>query len=180
MNWTMSSKGLSLVQITKMFPSDEAAECWFVGLRWSDGLQCPRCECPRVATVTSRRPMPYRCRAGRMHFSVRTNTLTQNSRLGLQVCAVADYLMSAGIKGTVAMKLRRDFGIAYMSIWRLALKIRETWRDESPRPLAPSRRTTVISAAWRKTSTPTRGCEPAAAPSAKFQSLASETAPQAA
>ena len=140
MNRNMSSKGpgratrkgLSLVQITKMFPSDEAAEAWFVETRWPDGLQCPHCESPNVATVKSRKPMPYRCRSCRKHFSVRTHTLMQNSRLGYQVWAIAVYLMSTGIKGTAAMKLHGDLGIAYTSAWRLAHKIRETWRDEHP------------------------------------------------
>ena len=140
MNRNMSSKGpgraerkgLSLIQITKMFPSDEVAEAWFVETRWPDGLQCPHCESPNVATVKSRKPMPYRCRACRKHFSVRTKSLMQNSRLGYQVWAIAVYLMSTGIKGTAAMKLHRDLGIAYTSAWRLAHRIRETWRDENP------------------------------------------------
>jgi len=140
MNRNMSSKGpgratrkgLSMVEIIRMFPSDEAAERWFVETRWPDGLQCPHCESDNVATVKSRKPMPYRCRSCRKHFSVRTNSLMQNSRLGLQVWAIAVYLMSTGIKGTAAMKLHRDLGIAYTSAWRLAHKIRETWRDENP------------------------------------------------
>ena len=140
MNRNMSSKGpgratrkgLSLVQITKMFQSDEAAEAWFVQTRWPDGIQCPHCGADTVSAVKSRKPMPYRCRACRKHFSVRTNTLMQNSRLGLQVWAIAVYRMSTGINGTVAMKLHRDLGIAYTSAWRLAHKIRETWRDANP------------------------------------------------
>ena len=112
-----------------MFPSDEVAERWFVETRWPDGVQCPYCEAETVSVVKSRKPMPYRCRACRKHFSVRTNILMQNSRLGLRVWAIAVYLMSAGIRGTVAMKLDRDLGIAYTSAWRLAHKIRETWSN---------------------------------------------------
>ena len=125
-------KGLSLVRITKMFPTDEAAEAWFVETRWPDGVQCPHCESDNVGTVKSRKPMPYRCRSCRRHFSVRTNSLMQNSRLGLQVWAIAVYLMSTGIKGTAAMKLHHDLGIAYTSAWRLAHRIRETWLDANP------------------------------------------------
>ena len=85
-----------------------------------------------VLTVKSRKPQPFRCRACRKHFSVETNTLMANSNLGYQVWAIAVYLMSTGIKGTAAMKLHRDLGIAYTSAWRLAHRIRETWRDAPP------------------------------------------------
>ena len=125
-------KGLSLVQITKMFPTDEAAEEWFVETQWPDGLQCPHCESPNVAPVKSRKPMPYRSRSCRKHFSVRTNSLMQKSRLGLRLWAIAVHLMSAGIKGTAAMKLHRDLHVAYASVCGLAHCVRETWRDEAP------------------------------------------------
>ena len=130
-------KGPSLAQITRMFPNDEAAETWFVETRWLDGLQCPRCQSDNIATVKSRKPMPYRCRACRKHFSVRTGTPMQGSNLSLKVWAMAIYLMSTGINGTPAMKLHRDIGIAYTSAWRLAHRIRETWRDRAPQFQGP-------------------------------------------
>lgn len=36
-------EGLSLVQLTRMFPDDTAAEKWFVEVRWPDGPVCPSC-----------------------------------------------------------------------------------------------------------------------------------------
>ena len=140
MNRNMSSKGpgraerkgLSLLDVTRMFPDNDAAEVWFVETRWPDGVRCPRCESENVADVKSRKPQPFRCRTCRKHFSVKTDTLMANSNLDYQVWAIAVYLMSTGIKGTAAMKLHRDLGIAYTSAWRLAHRIRETWRDENP------------------------------------------------
>ncbi len=140
MNRNMSSKGpgratrkgLSLVQITKLFPSDEAAERWFVETRWPDGIRCVHCDSDNILTVKSRKPQPYRCRSCRKHFSVRTNTLMHGSKLGLQVWAIAYYLMSTGIKGTASMKLHRDLGITQKTAWHLAHRIRETWRAQAP------------------------------------------------
>ena len=127
-------KGLSLVQITRMFPNDEAAEAWFVETRWPDGLQCPNCQSENVATVKSRKLQPFRCRACRKYFSVKTDTLMANSNLGYQVWAIAVYLMSTGLKGTASMKLHRDLGIAYTSAWRLSHRIRETWAGQQAAP----------------------------------------------
>lgn len=130
-------KGLSLVEIMRMFPDDDSAEQWFVKTRWPDGITCPHCDADTITVVKSRKPMPYRCRSCRKHFSVRTKTTMQNSNLGYQTWALAIYLMSTGIKGTAAMKLHRDLGIAYTSAWRLAHRIRETWKDHAEPYLGP-------------------------------------------
>ncbi len=142
MNRNASSKGpgratrksLSLVQITKMFPDDDAAEAWFISTRWPDGVRCPSCDSDNVLTVKTRKPQPYRCRACRKHFSIKTGTLMQNSNLGLQVWGIAVYLMATGIKGTASMKLHRDLGIACTSAWRLSHRIRETWAGQQAAP----------------------------------------------
>ena len=36
-------KGLSLIQIIEMFPTDKVADQWFAGIRWPDGICCPLC-----------------------------------------------------------------------------------------------------------------------------------------
>ena len=123
-------RGLSLVQLTAMFPDDATAEQWFVCSRWPHGPCCPGCDSDRVAIVRTRKPQPYRCRDCRMCFSVKTGTLMQGSNLGCQTWAIALYLLSTGLKGTSSMKLHRDVGITQKSAWHLAHRIRETWRKE--------------------------------------------------
>ena len=123
-------KGMSLVQVMKMFPDDDAAEAWFVETRWPEGPICPHCDSDNIQEVRTRKPQPYRCRSCRKHFSVKTGTLMQGSNLGLQVWGIAIYLLSSGIKGTASMKLHRDLEITQKSAWHLAHRIRETWRDQ--------------------------------------------------
>ena len=125
-------KGLSLVEITRLFPTDEAAESWFVEQRWPDGVTCPKCQSDNILHVKSRKPQPYRCRACRTCFSAKTGTLMQGSNLGFQTWAIALYLAATGIKGTASMKLHRDLGITQKSAWHLAHRIRETWAGHEP------------------------------------------------
>lgn len=122
-------KGLSLIEITKMFPDDETAEAWFASNRWPEGPVCPHCGSERVQSGAAHATMPYRCRDCRKRFSVRTGTVMQKSKLGYQVWAIATYLLTTGIKGTSSMKLHRDLGITQKSAWHLAHRIRETWAD---------------------------------------------------
>ena len=124
-------KGLSLIEVTKLFPSDESAEAWFATQRWPDGPVCPHCGTTRVQSGAAHKTMPYRCRERecRKRFSVKTDTVMANSKLGYQVWAIATYLLTTGIKGVSSMKLHRDLGISQKSAWHLAHRIRETWGD---------------------------------------------------
>ena len=129
-------KGLSLVEVTRMFPDDETAERWFIETRWPTGVACPKCGSFNIQERKTRKPQPYRCRDCRKDFSVKTGTLMQASNLGFQVWALAFYLVSTGIKGTSSMKLHRDLGVTQKTAWHLAHRIRETWSDQNePEPV---------------------------------------------
>ena len=122
-------KGLTLVQLVKMFPDDATAEHWFVETRWPDGVNCPCCGSPNVQERETRKPQPYRCRDCRKDFSVKLGTLMEGSKLGFQIWAMVIYLMRTGIKGTSSMKLHRDLGVTQKTAWHLAHRIRESWSD---------------------------------------------------
>ena len=127
-------QGISLLEITNMFPDNKTAEAWFVQTRWANGVACPHCGSVNVREVASRKPMPYRCRDCRKHFSVKTGTIMQSSNLGLRVWALAFYLLATGIKGTASMKLHRDLSVSQKTAWHLAHRIRETWRGNREAP----------------------------------------------
>lgn len=129
-------KGLSLVEVTRMFPDDATAERWFAEVRWPDGPHCPHCGSPNVQSETKHKTMPYRCRECRKWFSVKTGTVMQSSKLGLQVWALASYLLTTGLKGQASMKLHRDLGITQKTAWHLAHRIRETWAKADEMPFA--------------------------------------------
>ena len=124
-------EGMSLVEIIRMFPDDAAAERWFTKVRWPDGAHCSHCGSANTQDGTAHKTMPYRCRDCRKWFSVKTGTVMQSSKLGLQVWAVATYLLTTGLKGQASMKLHRDLGITQKSAWHLAHRIRETWAKKN-------------------------------------------------
>ena len=124
-------KGLSIVELTRMFPDDDAAERWFIQQRWPDGVFCPKCGSFDVHERPTRKPQLYRCRSCRKDFSVKVGTLMQGSPLGYQTWAMAIYLNLTSLKGVSSMKLHRDLGITQKSAWHLAHRIRETWEDNA-------------------------------------------------
>ena len=130
-------QGLSLLQVTAMFPDDATAEAWVIKVRWDDDIACPLCGSVNCYERPSRKPLPYRCRDCRKYFSVKTGTPMQGSNLGLRIWAIAFYLMATGIKGTSSMKLHRDLGITQKTAWHLAHRIRESWTIDNQRFSGP-------------------------------------------
>jgi len=56
-------KGISLVQLMDLFPTDEVAEHWFMDVRWPDGVRCPKCGSHNIQERPTGKPQPYHCRS---------------------------------------------------------------------------------------------------------------------
>ena len=130
-------KGITLIEAVKLFDSVEKAEAWFVEQRWPDGPVCPHCESSRVSEVPNRKPMPFRCKDCRKHFSVTVGTLLYRSNISLDKWAIAFYLYSTSLKGVSSMKLHRDLGITQKSAWYMAHRIRESWNTAADKFTGP-------------------------------------------
>ncbi len=127
-------QGLTVIELFKLFPDNAAAEAWFEAQRWPDGRFCPDCGSTRTVAVPSRKPMPYRCKDCRHHFSVRKGTVMESSKIGLQKWAIALYMMTTSLKGTSSMKLYREVGIRQGTAWFLMQRIREGFLQGVGRP----------------------------------------------
>lgn len=123
-------KGLTLAQLFRKFPDDEAARKHIETVFWPDGPRCPYCGSSDVQSNIKHPTMTHRCRScpNRKMFSLRTGTIMQGSRLGYQTWAVAVYLITTSLKSVSSMKLHRDLGITQKTAWFLAHRIREAYR----------------------------------------------------
>ena len=119
--------GLTLPQLSKMFPDDAAAERWIEQQMWGEqGPTCPECQSQNHAVVgDAHKSMPYHCRDCRSYYSVKKGTVMHSSQLGYQAWAIALYQIITGLKGVSAMKLHRDLGISYKTAWHLLHRIRK-------------------------------------------------------
>lgn len=127
-------EGISLIDLFKMFPDEQAAETWFEQQRWShSGMYCPRCgSVDRVRVQANRRPMPYHCGDCRRHFSVRTGSLMERSKIPLHKWAIAVYMVTTSLKSVSSMKLHRDLGITQKSAWFMLHRIRQAYELDAP------------------------------------------------
>ena len=67
-------KGLTLIQLMAMFPTEGAATKWFEEVLWNNDRCCGKCGSVRT-TQAIHKYMPYWCSDCRSYFSIRTGTL---------------------------------------------------------------------------------------------------------
>ena len=122
--------GITLMQLTAMFPDEAAATDWFESLIWHDGRFCPRCKSTDTREAAATSGLPYYCKGCHKPFSVRIGTILERSHAPLRKWAFAIYLEMTSLKGIAAMKLRREIGVSYKTAWFILHRIREAWANE--------------------------------------------------
>ena len=125
-------EGMSLVELMKTFPTEEAATAWFEDVLWAGERCCGKCGSVNTTTVPNAKPMPYWCPDCRSYFSVRTGTSIARSNVPLRKWAIAIYLCLTSLKSVSSMKLHRDLKVSQKTAWFMLHRIREAWADQLP------------------------------------------------
>ena len=122
---------ISLVQLMRQFPNDEAARLHFEEKRWGDGIVCPHCGGSHKIYPVSRKNSKgekvngyYECGECRKVFTVRTGTVMERSHIPLQFWLIAFYLDVTERKGISSMQLSKHLGITQKSAWFMLGRIR--------------------------------------------------------
>ncbi len=120
-------EGISLIELTKMFPDEKSAVRWFEKILWGDQRVCPHCGSTDTKEA-SHRKMPYWCPDCRHYFSVKTGSVLQNSKVPMRKWAFAVYLYVTNIKGISSMRLHRELDVTQKTAWFMLHRIREGWK----------------------------------------------------
>ena len=119
-------KGMTLTEAVKTFSEPETAGKWFINRRWPYGVCCVYFGSTSVKTGIKRKSMCFRCGETqcRKWLSLRTKTVMESSRIGLDKWGMAIFLLSTNLKGVSSMKLHRDLGITQKSAWYMGHRLR--------------------------------------------------------
>ena len=120
---------MSLYEFQGRFPDEAAAVNFFEDRRWDGKPSCPVCGSLSVATIPNAKPMPYRCRDCRKHFSVRTGTVLAESKLPLHKWLLAIYMLHSARKGISSVQMAKELGITQKTAWFLEHRIREAMQS---------------------------------------------------
>ena len=124
-------EGISLIELTEMFPDEAAATAWFESLVWPAGRHCPHCGNTETTEAPATKKQPYWCGACRKGFSVRIGTALERSRVPLRKWAIAIYLEMVSLKGVSSMRLHRDLKVTQKTAWFMLYRIRQAWSTEA-------------------------------------------------
>ena len=124
-------EGISLIELTEMFPDEASATTWFESLIWGKQRCCPRCGSLSTKEASATSGLPYWCTDCRKPFSVRIGTALERSKVPLRKWVFAIYLEMTSLKGVSSMKLHRDLRVTQKTAWFMLHRIREAWMSEA-------------------------------------------------
>ena len=161
----MSKSTISTFQLFALIPDAETARAYLEARLWPQGPRCPVCRsCERI---TARSRGFYRCNACKEDFTVRTGTIFERSHVPLHKWVYAMYLLLTARKGISSMQLAKEIGITQKSAWFVLQRLREACGSDIGKLSGIIEIDETMSAESRRTSTPTRSCEPVAVLSEK-------------
>jgi len=117
---------MTLPDLIRLYPTDEACREILTRLRWPEGVTCPRCKTMDVWWVDSRKQ--FTCSECSYQFSVMSGTIFNDSHLPLPIWFMAVLLICEAKKGMSASQLKRtiwgEHRGSYKTAWYLCHRIR--------------------------------------------------------
>jgi transposase-like protein len=123
---------MTLLDIQRLFDTDERCREVLVKLRWPNGVDCPRCHSKRISWIQANKQ--FDCADCEYHFSVTAGTVFNDSHLPLTTWFTAVLLLVEARKGMSANQIKRTIGVSYKTAWYLCHRIRAAMK-ETERPM---------------------------------------------
>jgi len=105
------SDTLSTFEFSQKFPNEEAARNFFKTRRWNEEPVCGHCSSISVTERKDHKPMAYRCKDFRKHFSVRTGTVLAESRLPFLKWLLTIYMLTSARKVIPSTQMACKLGV---------------------------------------------------------------------
>src|SRR5271165_4573958 len=126
--------GMTLLDIQRLFDTDDKCREALTKLRWPLGVECPRCNSNRIAWIKANKQ--FDCAECEYHFSVTAGTIFNDSHLPLTTWFTAVLLLCEARKGMSAMQLKRTLWGqhkgSYKTAWYLCHRIRRAMKQVEP------------------------------------------------
>jgi transposase-like protein len=119
----------SLLQATRYFQDPDVCVDFVAAMRWPQGVTCPHCEGKKVSYLSSRRIWKYMAKECHKQFSVKTQSVFEDSPIPLDKWLVAVWLVVNCKNGISSYEIARDLKVTQKSAWFMLYRIRLALRD---------------------------------------------------
>ncbi len=106
------------------FADMDRAHAFAVAMRWPDGIRCVHCNSDRIGKLVMPRRI-WNCLDCRKQFTVKKNTIFEDSPLGLDKWLSALWILVNAKNGVSSCELHRSLGITQKSAWFVAHRLRK-------------------------------------------------------
>src|SRR3954470_10518811 len=112
----------TLVQAIRYFADPDVSLAFLAGLRWPEGVTCPRCNSDKNSFLSTRRI--WKCKGCQKQFSVKLGTIFEDSPIGLDKWLPAIWLIVNAKNGISSYELHRALGVTQKTAWFMLHRIR--------------------------------------------------------
>ena len=115
----------TLIEAVKYFSDYTVCHNYMLGIKWLNGKPaCPKCGGDAIGYIESRRMLQCRATGCRKQFSVKLDTIFQNSPLGLDKWFVAVWCIANAKNCISSCELARALGVTQKTAWHMLHRIR--------------------------------------------------------
>jgi len=125
----------TLADAIRYFSDEQTCIDTVAGMRWPDGPQCPACLMPRERQHWLKNQRRWQCRECGRQYSVKLNTIFEDSAISLQKWLPAMWLLANCRNGVSSYEIARSIGVTQKSAWFMLHRIREAMKNRSIRKL---------------------------------------------
>jgi transposase-like protein len=119
----------TLIEAVRYFADAKVCFETMLAVKWPDGkIACPKCGCEKIGVITSRSLLQCKSAECRKQFSVKLDTIFEDSPLGLDKWFVAVWCIANAKNGISSCELARALGVTQKTAWFMLHRIREAMR----------------------------------------------------
>ncbi len=127
----------TLVEAVRYFSDPKVCFEAMLAVKWPDGkICCPKCNGDKIGVITSRSMLQCKSKDCRKQFSVKVDTIFEDSPLGLDKWFVAVWCIANAKNGISSCELARALGITQKTAWFMLHRVRLAMKTGAFRKLA--------------------------------------------
>jgi len=124
-SWVMANKNSTpstLLGAIRYFTDPDVALVFMAGLRWPDGIACPKCGSVEHSFLKTRRL--WKCKDCKKQFSVKVGTVFEGSPIGLDKWLPCIWMLANCKNGISSYEVARSLGVTQKTAWFMLHRIR--------------------------------------------------------
>ena len=131
----MKNEVKTLADAIRYFTDEQVCIDTVAALRWPNGPVCPACESGEVRQHWLKTQKRFQCRECGKQYSVKVNTIFEDSAIKLDKWLTAMWLLANCKNGVSSYEIARSVGITQKSAWFMLHRIREAMKNGSLKKL---------------------------------------------